>query len=66
MKQLIKKQKSLLKAFQKEVKKREDYFLSKPATWQDSLTGDKYSTITEMLQSFVDDTEATLSENGFN
>jgi phenylalanyl-tRNA synthetase alpha subunit len=66
MKELQKQQRQLLKAFRKEIHAREQYFLSKPETWQDSITGDRYSAKTEMLESFVEDIESTLQENGFN
>lgn len=66
MNHLISKQRAILKLMTKEVDKRQKYFLSKPENWQESMTGEKYSSKTDMLEMFVNDTEGSLAEQGFN
>lgn len=58
---LIKKANSLLNQVNKEVSKREKYFLSKPESWQESVSGDKYSTRTDMLSELSQEMEAQLN-----
>lgn len=65
-KQLVKKQRQLLKEFQEHISDRQKHSLSKSEEWQDSGNGAKYNEETEMLEQFEQELTAQLNEAGFD